>query len=129
MSSAPTAPATPAPVTPSASFFVKLWDKIKAMTKIVEDDLAKILGSNAAADLEAIGKTLLNSWVGPLATQAMTEATDVISGKMSVSAAVTGLVSLAESNGKTLTQQAALQAVALLQNAVPYAGPSVTPTA
>lgn len=122
-----TAPVTP---TPSASFFVKMWDWLKAKAVIVEQDLAEVIGSSAAQNLEAIGKNLLDSWVGPLATNAIAEATDVLTGTMSVSKAVENLVSSAKTSGKSLSTAAALQAVALLQNVVPTkADPTVTPVA
>jgi hypothetical protein len=108
----------------------KIWNWIKAKVVIVEADLAKIVGSKTAAELEAIGKTLLNSELGPLATAAITDATDIATGQMSVSKAISGLVSSAASNGKTVSQAAALQVIGLLQNSVsvPSAGTDTTVT-
>jgi hypothetical protein len=115
---------------PSESVFEKIWSWVKKETTIVEADLAKILGSTAAADLETIGKTLLSGELGPLATAAIADATDVVTGQMSVSKAISSLVTLAEANGKTLSQAAALQVIALAQNALPVsAGATVTPVA
>ena len=119
---------TPAP--PNVSVFTKIWDWIKKGVTVVETDLAKILGSDTAQKLEAIGKTLLDGELGPLAAAAIADATDVVSGQMSVSKAITSLISLAETNGKQLSQAAALQVIALAQNALPTAnGATVTPVA
>jgi hypothetical protein len=124
----PATPATPAPATPSVSVLTKIWDWIKGKVVIVETDLEKIIGSTAAADLEKVGKTLLDSWIGPLATAAIADATDVVTGQMSISKAISGLIAAAESTGKTVTAAAALQVIALAQNALPVAG-TVTPVA
>src|ERR1700740_1825884 len=105
--------ATPIVAAAPVSELQKIWNWIKAKVVIVEADLAKVLGSKTAAELEAIGKALLDSWLGPLATAAITEATDIVTGQMSVSKAVTALVSAAESSGKTLSKSAALQVIAL----------------
>jgi hypothetical protein len=118
--------ATPIVATPAVSELQKIWNWIKAKAVVVEADLAKILGSKTAADLEAIGKTLLDSWIGPLATAAITVATDVITGQMSVSKAVDALVTSAEANGKTVTKAAALQVIALAQNTVSVSVPGST---
>ncbi|HWC97242.1 MAG TPA: hypothetical protein VG456_10840, partial [Candidatus Sulfopaludibacter sp.] len=87
--------ATPAP---GVSELQKIWNWIKSKVAIVEADLAKILGSKTASELEAIGKTLLDSWIGPLAVAAITEATDIATGQMSVSKAIAGLITSAEAN-------------------------------
>jgi hypothetical protein len=118
--------------TPAANenLFEKIWGWMKKEVTIVENDLAKIIGSDEAAKLEAIGKTLLDGELGPLATAAIADATDVVTGKMSVSKAITSLVALAEQNGKTLSQAAALQVIALAQNSLPVGqGTTVTPVA
>jgi hypothetical protein len=119
-------PASPVVAAPSISELTKIWNWIKGKTVIVEDDLAKIIGSKAAADLESVGKTLLDSWIGPLATAAIADATDIATGQMSVSKAVSSLVQAAVASGKTLTAAAAVQVIALAQNALPVAG-TVTP--
>jgi hypothetical protein len=118
----------PAETVPTLSELTKIWNWIKGKVVIVENDLASILGSKAATDLETIGKTLLDSWIGPLATAAIAEATEVATGNMSVSKAVSNLVSAASSNGKTVSTAAALQVIALAQNALPVTG-TVTPVA
>jgi hypothetical protein len=117
---------TPAPAAPSASFFAKVWTWVKKETVVVEADLAKILGPNLTAELETIGKNLLDGELGPLAVQAIADATDVASGTMSVSKAVSSLITLAETNGKTLSQAAALQVIALAQNALPVGSSTAT---
>jgi hypothetical protein len=120
-----------APVVSAApeSELQKIWNWLKAKVVIVEEDLAKVLGSKVTADLEVIGKQLLDSWLGPLATTAIADATDIVSGSMSVSKAISNLVTSAAASGKKLSQAAALQAIALVQNAVPTANdPTVTPT-
>jgi hypothetical protein len=126
----PMASTTVTPAPPNVSVFTKIWDWIKKGVTVVETDLAKILGSDTAQKLEAIGKTLLDGELGPLAAAAIADATDVVSGQMSVSKAITSLISLAETNGKQLSQAAALQVIALAQNALPTAnGATVTPVA
>lgn len=115
--------------TPAAeSFLQKIWNWIKGKAKIVEADVEAIIGSGAAQQLESIGKTLLDSWAGPLAVAAMQEATDVVTGQMSVSKAVSSLIASAKTSGKSLSEAAALQIIALLQNSLPTAqDPTVTP--
>lgn len=119
----------PTPAT-QESFLQKVWTWIVGKTQVVETDLAAILGSKAASDLEAVGKALLTSWVGPLATSALADATDVASGQMSISKAITSLISSAEASGKSLSGAAALQVIALAQNSLPVSTPdsTVTPT-
>jgi hypothetical protein len=123
-----TTPVTPAP---TESVLDKIWNWIKGKATIVETDLTEVLGSKAAQDLEAVGKTMLDSWIGPLATAAIADATDVATGTMSVSKAIASLVSSAASSGKTVSQAAALQTIAIVQNALPAntANGTVTPVA
>jgi hypothetical protein len=112
--------ASPLPGTaPAESELQKIWNWIKAKVTIVEEDLAKLIGPNEAQALEAAGKKILDSWIGPLAHIALMDATDVVTGKMSVSKAVGSLVASAASSGKTITAAAALQVIALTQNSLP----------
>jgi len=120
--------ATPAIPASAESELQKIWNWIKSKVTIVEQDLAELIGSDEAAKIESAGKALLNSWIGPLAVTALGEATDVVSGTMSVSKAVGNLISAAKSSGKSISGAAALQAIALAQNALPTAqDPTVTP--
>lgn len=119
-------PATPAPAVPSVNFFEKVWTWVKKEAKIVESDLASIVGPKLTGELEAIGKELLDGELGPLAAQAIADATEVATGKMSVSKAITSLVALAEQDGKSLSQAAALQVIALAQNALPVGSTTAT---
>ena len=120
--------ATPATPAPAESELQKIWNWIKGKVVIVEDDLAKLVGSDEAAKIESAGKALLGSWLGPLAVTACQDATNVLTGQMSVAAAIGNVISAAEKTGKTISAAAALQAVALVQNAVPTAkDPTVTP--
>jgi len=120
-------PATPAP---AESVFDKIWNWIKGKVTIVEQDLAALIGPTEAAKIESAGKALLDSWIGPLAVTACQEATDVLTGQMSIGKAISGLIAAAESTGKSISAAAALQAVALAQNAVSTkADPTVTPVA
>lgn len=112
------APATPAPAAP-VSEIGKIWNWVKKETVIVEGDVASILGSSLTQKLEAIGKELLDSELGPLATAAIADATDVVTGQMSVSKAIESLVAAAEAAGKTLSKSAALQVIGIAQNALP----------
>lgn len=122
-------PATPATPAPAESELQKIWNWIKAKVTIVEADLAELIGSDAAANLESAGKALLDSWIGPLAVTALSEATDVVTGTMSVQKAVGNLIAAAKSQGKSVSAAAALQAIALAQNALPTkADPTVTVT-
>lgn len=119
----------PAPVaTAPESVIQKIWNWIKSKVVVVETDLAKVLGSKATADLEAVGKTLLDSWAGPLATAAIAEATDVVTGQMSITKAITNLLASAESTGKSLSGAAALQIIALAQNSLPVSTGDTTVT-
>lgn len=121
---------TPAASTSQPSELQKIWNWIKSKVIVVEKDLAAIVGSTEAAKIESAGKALLESWIGPLAQVAMQEATDVLTGQMSISKAVAALVKAAEASGKSISQAAALQAVALLQNSVPTnSDQTVTPVA
>jgi hypothetical protein len=122
---ATTPPATP-PAAPPESFFAKVWGWIKKETVVVEADLAKIIGPNLAGELETIGKNLLDGELGPLAVQAIADATDVATGTMSVSKAISSLITLAETDGKALSQAAALQVIALAQNALPVSSTAAT---
>jgi hypothetical protein len=128
------APVTSTDVTtqpaPTSNVFEKIWNWVKKEATVVEEDLAKIIGSSDAQQLETIGKNLLNGELGPLAAAAISDATDVTTGQMSVSKAIGSLVSIAETNGKKLSQAAALQVIALAQNAIPVgSGATVTPVA
>jgi hypothetical protein len=115
---------------PTQNEFQKIWGWIKKEITVVEADLAKIIGSDDAQKLEAIGKNLLDGFLGPLATAAIAEATDVATGKMSVSKAIEALIAMAEAEGKQLSQAAALQVIALAQNSLPTSnGQTVTPVA
>jgi hypothetical protein len=126
--STPVTPATPSAPAPTESFLSKIWNWIKGRVVIVESDLAEILGSKAASDLETVGKTLLDSWVGPLATAAIADATDVATGQMSISKAITALLASAEASGKQLSAAAALQVISLAQNALPVTTGDTTVT-
>lgn len=121
-------PATPATPAAPISDLQKIWNWIKGKTVIVETDLEKIIGSKAAADLESVGKTLLDSWIGPLAAAAIGDATDIVTGQMSVSKAASGLIAAAKSTGKEVSAAAAIQIIALAQNSLPVEG-TVTPVA
>jgi hypothetical protein len=120
---------TPTPI--SESVFQKIWGWIKKEANVVEADLAKVLGSKAAADVEAAGKALLDSDLGPLVTAAIQDATDVTNGQMSVSKAIDNLIQLAATAGKAISKSAALQLIGLLQNTVKVGstGAAVTPVA
>ena len=107
----------------------KLWADIVAKTAVVENDLTNIVGPTESAKLEAWGKNFLSTWAGPLAQAALTDATDAVSGEMSVSAACTSFIALAAKQGKTVSQAAALQVIALAQNSLPVESPiSTEPT-
>jgi hypothetical protein len=126
-----TAGPAPAPTAPQqVNVFTKIWNWIKKGVTVVEADLAAILGTETTAKLEVIGKALLDGELGALAAAAIADATDVATGQMSVSKAIASLISLAEAEGKKLSQAAALQVIALAQNALPTAsGATVVPVA
>lgn len=115
--------------TPSESVFQKFWNWIKGTVVHVEAGIEEIFGSTAAQAIETAGKELLSSNFGPLITTALADATNVVTGEMSVSAAITGLVKLFESEGKSLSTAAALQIIGVAQNALPVKSTTVTPVA
>jgi hypothetical protein len=123
---------TTAVASTSTSVLGKIWAWFKKETTVVEADLAKIVGSETAAKIEAAGKALLETDLGPLAAAAIADATDVVTGQMSVSKAIGSLITMAEADGKQLSQAAALQVIALAQNALPVnssTATTVTPVA
>lgn len=123
-----TAPAAPAP---KQSVFEKIWTWIKGEVTHVEAGISDLFGSDAAAKIEAAGKALLESNFGPLITTALADATNVATGQMSVSKAISSLISQFEAEGKTLSQAAALQIIGVAQNSLPVAlsgSNTVTPT-
>lgn len=126
MSTTSSTPA-PAPAT-KEGWLQKVWTWITGEVTHVENGIADIFGSEAAQNIEAAGKALISSNFGPLITAALADATDVATGQMSVSKAVTSLVSLFKAEGKTLTSQAALQVIAVAQNSLPANAQTVTVT-
>jgi hypothetical protein len=128
MSSGTVAPVTPA----TTSFFGKIWNFLKGAVVHVEDGIEDVFGSKAAQAIEAAGKALIESDFGPLIPAALADATDVATGQMSVSKAVSSLITMAGAAGKKLTAAAALQAIAVAQNSLPVnttASNTVTPVA
>jgi hypothetical protein len=121
-----TAPAPVATTSTSTSIFSKIWSWLKKSVSVVEADLAKIVGPDTAAKIEAAGKALLDGELGPLAAAAIVDATDVTNGTMSVSKAIDSLVTMAEADGKAISKAAALQVIALAQNALPIGSTSAT---
>ena len=114
---------------PNESGLGKLFDFVLKEATIVEADVAKILGPDLTSKLEAIGKSLLSGEWGPLLAAAIANATDVVTGQMSVSIAIASLVALAEAEGKAVTKSAALQLIGLAQNVLPARPATVTPVA
>lgn len=126
MSSSTTTPAATPPT--STSILEKIWNWIKGEAKHVETGIEDLFGSDVAAKIEAAGKALLESNYGPLITAALADATNVVTGQMSVSKAISSLVALFEAEGKQLTQAAALQLIGLAQNSLPAVPQTITPT-
>lgn len=122
------AQAPAAPVAPAVSELTKIWAFFKSRFTALEVDLSKAIGPSLATKLEADSKEFLDSWLGPMALAACADATEIATGKMSVSAAIASLVKQAVASGKTLSQEAALQAIALAQNALPVNGTDGTVT-
>jgi hypothetical protein len=124
----PAPPAAPAP-TPaqSTSLLEKIWNWIKGEAKHVEAGIEDIFGSDVAQKIEAAGKSLIESNYGPLITAAIAEATDVVTGQMSVSKAVDALVALFAAESKSISKAAALQLIGVAQNALPANPATVTP--
>lgn len=113
---------------PKESVFEKIWNFFKGTVKAVENGIEDLFGNSAASAIESAAKALIESNFGPVAVQALEEATDVATGQLSISKATSLLISAAEAAGKSLSQAAALQVIALLQNHVATAGaPTVTP--
>lgn len=123
MSSSTVAPAT------QESMIQKVWGWVKKSFVVVETDVAKILGADVTSKIESAGKALIESDFGPLIMSALVDATDVVTGKMSVSKAIDSLVAEAEAAGKQISKAAALQMIGLAQNALPAQAATVTPTA
>lgn len=121
-----TAPAMPAP---KESILQKIWGWFKSGVVHVENGIEDLFGSNVAQAIETAGKGILDGAYGPLVTTALADATDVVSGQMSVSKAITSLIALLESEGKMLTKAAALQLIGVAQNALPASPATVTPVA
>jgi hypothetical protein len=117
------------PVTPKESWLQKAWDWVVKQVKIVETDVEDLIGPQAAQQLEAIGKNLLSGPAGAWVTQALADATNVVTGQMSVSAAITSLIALAKADGKQISEAGALQLIGLAQNALPAKPATVTPVA
>jgi hypothetical protein len=134
-SSAPATPSTPATAAPAPkeSLFEKLWGWIKKETTNVEEGIEDIFGSNAAQAIESAGKELLSSNFGPVIAASIADATDAVTGQMSVSKALDNIVSGFEAAGKSVTKAAALQILGVAQNALPVgtgtASTTVTPVA
>lgn len=126
MSTAPAAPVSATSATTSTSIFEKIWNWIKGEAKHVEVGIEDLFGSTVAQQIEAAGKSLLASNFGPLITAALAEATEVATGKLNVSTAISTLVKMFEAEGKTLTQAAALQIIGIAQNALPANPATVT---
>lgn len=122
MSSTPAVP----PATTSA--LGKLLDWLKKIGKDVEIGIEDVLGSKATAAIATAAEALIADDFGPVALQAMTEATDVASGTMSISAAAKNVLAAAEAAGKQLTSAGALQIIGLLQTQLSGAlGKTITP--
>lgn len=119
--------ATPAAPAPKESLLAKLWNWIKGEVVHVEQGIEDIFGSNVAQSIESAGKALLESNFGPLIPAAIAEATEVATGQLDVSKAITQLVAMFEAEGKQLSRSAALQIIGVAQNALPAQPKTVTP--
>lgn len=113
----------------STSILGKLWDWLKGEVVHVEAGIEEVFGSSVAQSIESAGKALLESNFGPVIATALADATDVATGQMSVSKAISGLVTGMEAAGKSITSAAALQIIGVAQNALPVKAATVTPTA
>jgi len=123
------ASSTAQPAAAPQSAFAKIWNFIKGEAKHVENGIADLFGSDAAGKIESAAKALVESNYGPLVTAAIADATDVVTGQMSVSKAISSLVSMFEAEGKQLSKSAALQIIGLAQNSLPAVPQTVTPAA
>lgn len=108
------------------SVLAKVWNWIKSDVKIVETGVQDLIGSKAAAAIETAGKELLDSAGGPLVAAALADATNVVTGELSLGAAVSSLIGMAEKAGVALSKEAATQLIALGQNALPAKPSTVT---
>lgn len=125
-----TAPAPVASVSATQQSLInKFWGWVKKEFVVVETDLAKILGADVTSNIESAGKALIESDFGPLIMSALVDATDVVTGNLSVSKAITSLVAEAEAAGKAISKAAALQMIGLAQNALPAQPATISPIA
>ena len=121
--------AAPAASTAKTGEMVKVWQWIEKEVTHVEVGIEDNFGSQAAQAIETAGKELLSSDMGPVIVTALADATNVVTGQMSVSAAITNLVTAFKAAGKKLTESAALQVIGVAQNALPAKPQTVTPVA
>ena len=126
---------TSSPVTAAAApaakegALAKVWDWFKKEVTHVESGIEAIFGSTAAQAIETAGKEMLSSDMGPVIVTALADATNVVTGQMSVSAAITNVVAGFKAAGKEISQSAALQIIGVAQNALPAKPATVTPVA
>lgn len=112
----------PAPVTQVTATKLSFWQKIGGWfhkeAVVVETDLKAMLTSPEVTALETGFTALAKTDLGQLATEAVTSAMDIETGKVNFSQAAAALLTSAKALGKTLTDSTVTTLIAAAQQKV-----------
>ena len=129
MSTAPNATPAAAGIT-KQSFWAKIGAWFHKEAVVVETDLKALITGPEAQALEAGFTALAKTELGMLATEAVTAAADLNSGKVNFSQAAASLFANAKAAGKTLTDSTVTTLIAAAQQKLQsITGISTTPGA
>lgn len=118
----------PPPATSSESVLQKIMGFFIKVGHEVKIGIEDVFGSAAGEAIITAGEQLLASDFGPVALVAVQDAVDVTKQTLNINTAVSNVLSAAKAAGKQMTNAAALQVVALLQNQISaLLGTTVTP--
>ena len=110
---------TPAPLVNVSPTKYSFWQKLESWfhkeAVVIETDLKKLLSTTEVQQLEAGFTALVKTDLGHLATEAVTAAMDMQSGKVNFSAAASTLISSAETLGKKVTDSTVTTLIAAAQ--------------
>jgi hypothetical protein len=116
MSTTPSATGTIATATiTKQSFFQKLGAWFHKEAVVVEQDIKAIISGPEVTALEAGFTALAKTELGMLATEAVTAASDLNTGKVNFSQAAASLLANAKAAGKTLTDSTVTTLIAAAQ--------------